>query len=210
MKTTFTATHVAAASALALVIGGFAGYFLAPDSADSNVSATAKNTCSEVDTSDAASQAFGRLTGSGKTISSQLVEKSSSVNSYSYSCSVSVNGKSKLLLSADLRQSGSVNSWKDDLAANGDIGPERSRKSFAVGTKGSGVSSPFSAAIYLECKPTGSTLRAASNLNIEATLLPRESNSSSNRSDVIKLARSLAVHAQSGAHCENPERITTE
>jgi hypothetical protein len=207
MNKKFAATHVAAASALALVAGGCVGYFLVAGNSSDSVSVTAKRACPEIDTDDTTAQAFSELASSGSTVNSQLSEKSSGTNTYSYSCSVSVDGKSKLLLTAELTQSGSVETWRKNLAENGDIGTDKDRQTFPVSKKGYGLSSPFSAAVYLECKPTGSTLTGASNLSIEVTLLPRKSDSTSDRANLTRVARSLATHAQSAAHCQNPEKI---
>jgi hypothetical protein len=210
MKINNAATQVAVASCVSLVIGGLAGYLLAPASASNDISVSARKSCPEADTNNETSQAFDRLTGSGKSVSSHLTEKSAKADSYSYSCSVSVDGKDKLLLLADLRQSGSVGAWKQGLSENGDIGSKDDRATFPVNAKGTGISSPFSAAIYLECKPLGSTLRDTSNLNVEISLLPRKSTSSADRSDLVRLARALAVHVQSAAHRQNPQKIRSK
>ncbi|RZU44811.1 hypothetical protein EV284_2287 [Streptomyces sp. BK022] len=207
MSRQFTATHLAVAAALALVVGGSAGYFLAPDGTEQTISAD--SACPEVNTSDSASGAFSRLVGSGEKVRSTATEKGSVTNSYSYSCSVQVNGRGRLLLSAELTDSGSVSDWRTDLEKNGDIGSKKDYKSFTLGRAGSGVASPFSAAIYLPCDPAGSKLTVKPNLSVEVTKLDRGGDADTNRSDAAEVARALAAHAQSGARCEDAERLGT-
>ncbi|MFJ6842119.1 hypothetical protein ACIQRE_05525 [Streptomyces griseoluteus] len=205
MPRQFTATHLAAAAALALVVGGTAGYLLAPDGTKQKISAD--GTCPEVGTSDSAAEAFTRLVGSGESVRSTVSEKGAIANSYSYSCSVQVDGKGRILLGVELTQSGSVSDWRADLEKDGDIGSKKDYKSFTLGKSASGVASPFSAAIYLPCKPVGSKLTVTPNLSVEVTKLDRAGNAGTNRSDTAQVARALAAHAQSGAHCEGAERL---
>ncbi|MGW2467574.1 hypothetical protein [Streptomyces bauhiniae] len=205
MPRQFTATQLAAAAALALVVGGTAGYLLAPDGTGQKI--TADGTCPEVGTSDSASEAFGRLVGSGENVRSTVTEKGAIANSYHYSCSVQVNGSGRILLDVELAQSGSVSDWQADLEKNGDIGSKKDNKSFTLGKSASGVASPFSAAVYLPCEPVGSKLTVKPNLSVEVTKLDREGDADTNRSDTAQVARALAAHAQSGAHCEDTERL---
>ncbi|MYS18334.1 hypothetical protein [Streptomyces sp. SID4982] len=206
MSKRFTATQLAAAAALALVVGGTAGFFLAPEGAEAKA-VSAESSCPEVGTSDSSSEAFGRIAGAGGDIRSTMSEKGSTPNSYYYSCSVDVDGKGRLLLTAQLTQSGSVSGWKRNLEQNGNIGATKDNKSFQLGKTGVGVASPFSAAVYLPCKPTGSKLSVKSNLAVEVTMLRKGGDAEANRSDAAQVARALAAHAQSGAHCEHAERL---
>ncbi|MGV9322572.1 hypothetical protein [Streptomyces sp. NPDC003660] len=207
MPRQFTTTHLAASAALALVIGGTAGYLLAPNGTERQVSAD--STCPEVSTSDSASEAFRRLVGSGEDIRSTLTEKGWINGTYNYSCSVYANGSGRILLTAELAQSGSVSDWKANLEKNGDIGSKKDYKSFALGKTGSGVASSFSAAIYLPCRPSGSKLVLKPNLSVEVTMLRKGGDADANRSDAAQVARALAVHAQSGARCADVERLPT-
>ncbi|WP_405552355.1 hypothetical protein [Streptomyces sp. NBC_01171] len=205
MPRKFTATHLAATAALALVVGGTVGYFLAPDGTEQRISAD--GTCPEVGTSDSASEAFSRLVGSGENVRSTVTEKGAITNSYRYSCSVQVNGSGRILLGVELTQSGSVSDWRTSLEKNGDNGSKKDYKSFTLGKSVSGVASPFSAAVYLPCKPIGSKLAMKPNLSVEVTKLDRGGDADTNRSDAAQVARALAAHAQSGAHCEDAERL---
>ncbi|MFJ3664718.1 hypothetical protein ACIPPM_30185 [Streptomyces sp. NPDC090119] len=207
MPRQFTTTHLAASAALALVIGGTAGYLLAPDGTEKRVSAD--STCPDISTSDSVSDAFSRLVGSGGDVGSTVTEKGQSTDTYHYGCTVQVDGGGRILLTADLVKSGSVSDWKTNLERNGDIGSKNDYKSFALGKTGHGVASSFSAAIYVPCKPVGSKLFVEPNLSVEVTKLDREGDADANRSDAAQVARALAVHAQSGAHCEDAERLPT-
>lgn len=207
MSRRFTATHLAATAAFALVIGGTAGYFLAPDGTEEAVSAD--SSCPEISTSGGVAEAFGRLVGSGGDVRSSVSERKWLLDSYRYSCMVHVNGRGRLLLVAELADSGSVSDWKANLEENGDIGSEEANKSFTLGEKGVGVASPFSAAIYLPCKPAGSKLNIDNELNVEVSMLRRGGDADTNRSDAARVARSLASHAQHETHCENAERLPT-
>ncbi|MEW2317307.1 hypothetical protein [Streptomyces bauhiniae] len=69
------------------------------------------------------------------------------------------------------------------------------------------MASPFSAAVYLPCEPVGSKLTVKPDLSVEVTKLDRGGDADTNRSDAAQVARALAVHAQSGAHCEDAERL---
>ncbi|MFG3194513.1 hypothetical protein ACGFYT_00110 [Streptomyces sp. NPDC048208] len=120
---------------------------------------------------------------------------------------IHVNGRGRLLLTAELADSGSVTDWKTNLEENGDIGSERDNKSFTLGKTGFGVASSFSAAVYLPCKPAGSKLNIDKELNVEVSMLRRGGDAGTNRSDAAQVARSLASHAQYEMHCENAERL---
>ncbi|MFD8677051.1 hypothetical protein ACFV1A_28755 [Streptomyces seoulensis] len=205
MPRQFTTTHLAVAVALALVVGGTAGYLLDPGGSDQKISAD--GTCPQVGTSDSAAAAFSRLAGSGENVHSTVTEKGAITNSYHYSCSVQVGGSGRILLDVELAQSGSVGDWQAGLERNGDVGSKKDNKSFTLGKSVSGVASPFSAAVYVPCKPVGSKLTVKPNLSVEVTKLDRGGDPNTNRSDAAQVARALAAHAQAGAHCEDADRL---
>lgn len=200
MKNRFTALHLSLASVLALAMGAAGGYFF-----DDEPKATAwKTSCPNVIASSSAREAADRLVGSADSVSARSTE-SATTNAYTSSCFVYTGEKAALIATAELGRHGDVKVWETRLSVNEDIGPAEDRKYFRLGDKGHGVSTPESAAIRLDCSPSGSTI---SETSLNVLVLSRSSDhSNSHRADLLALAVTFAQHAQSTARCTDPVQI---
>lgn len=202
MKNRFTALHLSLTSVLALALGAAGGYFL-----DDEPETTAwKTSCPNVIASSGAREAATRLVGSEGSVSSRSTE-SATATAYTSSCFVYKGEKAALIATAELGRHGDVETWESRLSTNEDIGPTKDRKYFGLGDKGEGISTPNSAAIRLDCTPSGSTI---SETSLSILVLSRSSDHpDSHRADLLELAVTFAQHAQTAARCTDPAQISS-